>query len=217
MLVGVREIIGAAVADTCVALLQDGDYRVACGKHKIGGEVKISSIVPNYLPTDANGSIVYHHFTTETEIAGVFNNTLDFKRGKYKYPAFINISDGEEKHTPRTVEYPIDFVLIAPCPSSWTKDRQETELFRPIFQKVEDVFFEKLADLPFIIKNYEFPTYTKVKGYAVEARADIKEAFGDYIAYCRYNDFSIVVNTKLCEEQQQVILQKYNLLTEFLK
>lgn len=213
MALGIREIFGAVASDTFSDLLLDSGYHNACQSYfyKIGGE----HTVPNSQSPDEKGSGVYYHFSSEAEIATIFNSTRFLEKGKYKYPSIINLSDNEEVHTPKYVTYNADFVVVAPVKSEWIKDEQERMLFKPIFSKIEQSFFANLKTLPYIEKDYNFPSYNKFRGYNVDlGRTMLKDAFGDNVAFVRFSDIEIKINKNLCNEYYDVILRKFNKLKD---
>ena len=83
-------------------------------------------------------------------------------------------------------------------------------LFKPIFDVIEKSFFSNLAKLPYIIKGYDFPTYTRYRGYYTEADSDLKQKFGDYIAYVLFDDIKITIDNNLCERHEKTIVEKFN-------
>lgn len=218
MVVGLREILGAVVYDTCIDLLLSQEYFEYCEnyQYKIGGLFDLHTFVPDISPNQ-KGSLIFYHYSDENEISGIFNNTFLLQNGMYKYPAFINISDSPDNVTPLATEMQARFVLVAPVNSKWTKDEQETIIFQTIFDKIERLFFKNLERLPYIIKDYDFPKYSRYKGYHTEQETKLKDEFGDYIAYVLFDDLKITIDNNLCKQQKDVILQKFNNLKNFLQ
>ena len=210
-MIGLREILGAVAFDTHIELMLSDGYHAACSGYQyiIGGNASVASIAPD-VPLSKKGSSVYYHFTDENEIASIFNNSKLLPKGAFKYPAILNISNSADIISPLQTEMTAKIVLVAPVNSIWTKETQDVLLFKPIFDVIEKSFFGNLAKLPYIIKGYDFPTYTRYRGYYAEADSDLKQKFGDYIAYVLFDDIKITIDNNLCERHEKTIVEKFN-------